>query len=247
MKILEFMSVNKTFGKTRALSDLTLEIFKNDCVGIFGPNGAGKSTLVNMICGILPPDSGYLLFRSDDIYKKGFRWNSSLGMVRENNDLFEYLTVRENIMFCAELNRITGKEAAKRTDELLELFGLAGFSDTLAGEASQGTRKKTAIASSLVFSPEILLLDESFNGLDTVSADAFEHTIKKRKDMTVIITSHSLNEAEKIISRAVFITNGVKQDESGMDAIERDYGSLEARYLEINSTKRRSEELCGWI
>ena len=100
MKILEFISVNKTFGKTAAVSDLSLKIDRNECVGFFGPNGAGKSTFVNMICGIVPPTSGTILYKGNDIYKKGFRWNASLGMVREKNDLFEYLTVKENILFC---------------------------------------------------------------------------------------------------------------------------------------------------
>ncbi len=247
MKMLEFLSVSKFFGKTAAVSDLSLKIFKNECAGIFGPNGAGKSTFVNMICGIIVPDTGTIFFKGTDICKRGFRWNSSLGMVRENNDLFEYLTVRENILFCAKLNNIQAAEAEKRTEELLELFGLSEFSDTPAKEASQGTRKKTAISSSLVYSPEVLLLDESFNGLDTVSADAFGHIISRRKNMTVIITSHSLNEAEKIISRAVFLTNGRKQEDSDMQSIAENCGNLETRYLQINKSDRKSGDLCKWI
>ncbi|MBN1647673.1 MAG: ABC transporter ATP-binding protein [Spirochaetales bacterium] len=231
MELLECSSLSKSFGSKTVLAGFSFSVKKNECIGLFGTNGAGKSTLVNIICGLLRPDTGMIQFNGNDTQDPRFRWNSSLGIVLENCGLFEYLNIREHILFCAQLHNIPGETAEQRTNELLDILDLERFSSTLLCESSQGMRKKTAIASALVHSPELLVLDEALNGLDTRSVSAFRSILEYRKNTAVLITSHSLSDAEKMIDRSIIISDGRKLDDSPVEYILRNGSSLEEHYL----------------
>ena len=246
MAFLECKDLTKIYGKKTVLDGFDMDLHPGECLGLFGPNGAGKSTLVNLICGIVKPDRGSVEFKGKAVADRDFRWDSSLGMVLEIQDLFEYLTIKEHLLFCASLHAMDEKEANMRCDELLEFTDLKDNSATLVGECSQGMRKKTAIASSIIHGPEVLLLDEAFNGLDTVSSSDFRELLNKRKNRSIIITSHSLSDMEKIVDRAIILDKGQKKDDSALNDILQKSSDLESHYLSLTGHSAAAGA-CEWF
>lgn len=247
MELFQCKELTKKFGLKTVLNDFSFSVKQNECLGIFGPNGAGKSTLINIICGVLKADKGEIIFNSKNIFDPKFRWLSSIGMVLEEESMFDYLSLRQHLLFCAELHKLSKSDAEKRIDELLEYLDLTDLSSTLVREASQGMKKKTAIASALIHHPDLLLLDEAFNGLDTVTMYRVKELLQRRTKTAVIITSHSLNDAEQFIDRAVLINSGKMVDNKSLQTILTENKSLESYYLKTISNSPVREELCTWL
>ena len=156
---------------------MPLSIGRGEIVG-FWSDGAGKSTTIAMLTGLLTPSRGEILWEGNSIFGRMREWRRALGVVLEDVSLFEYLSVREHLHLTARLAGLD-EISGRRAGELIDLFQLRGFEETLASEASQGTRKKLAFALSLVHSPRILLLDEALNGIDAVTVSRIKGLLRR--------------------------------------------------------------------
>jgi ABC-2 type transport system ATP-binding protein len=225
---------------------VSLAVRRGEILGLLGPNGAGKSTTLGMICGLVTPTSGGILWEGTPLDGRSAAWKRSIGIVLEELSLFEHLTVREHLLLMGRLYGLPPAGAARRAAELLDFLRLAEFSDTLAGQASQGTRKKLAFGLALLHSPRVLLLDEAFNGIDAVVVKDLKDLLLSlaRRGVTVILSSHVLDAAETLIDRCVIMKAGRIGRDQGMRDIRAAGMSLEQAYLEtVSGPGERAPEL----
>jgi ABC-2 type transport system ATP-binding protein len=242
-------SLSKSYGKREAVRGISLAVPRGQIVGLLGPNGAGKSTTIAMLTGLLTPSSGGILWEGSSIFTRMRQWRRALGVVLEDLSLFEYLSVREHLHLTARLAGLDEKDTHRRADELIEFFQLGGFEETLASEASQGTRKKLAFALGLVHAPRILLLDEALNGIDAVTVSRIKILLRRLAGLgvTIIMSSHVLDSVETIIDRAVIVDAGRAALDTPMDAIRAAGRSLEQVYTETLLGVRAEAPVLSWL
>jgi ABC-2 type transport system ATP-binding protein len=176
-------------------------------------------------------------------------WKRNTGIVLEELALFEYLSIRDNIIFTAELYGFKKPEAEKRTEEILEFFNLKDKRDTLIIESSHGMRKKTAFALSLIHNPKILFLDEAFTGIDAVTIKRIKGLLYslKKKGALVFISSHILDSIEPIIDKCIIINNGSVILNTEISEICKQGKTLENVYTEIIAGKSVPGPVLSWF
>ena len=241
-------SLSKSYGKREAVRGISCAIPRGGIVGLLGPNGAGKSTTIAMLTGLLTPSAGRILWEGISIFTRMREWRRALGVVLEDLSLFEYLSVREHLHLTARLSGLDETETLRRAEELIEFFQLGDFGETLASEASQGTRKKLAFALGLVHAPRILLLDEALNGIDAVTVSRIKDLLRRlsRQGVTIIMSSHVLDSAETIIDRCVIVDAGRVALDTHMEAIRATGRSLEQVYTETIGAREAVPEMT-WL
>jgi ABC-2 type transport system ATP-binding protein len=246
---IELRDLAKSFAKREAVRGISARFAKGEIIGLLGPNGAGKSTTMTMLAGLTRPTSGDILWEGRSIAANLRQWRRRIGIVLEELSLFEYLGVREHLTLVGRLSGLSQKEAGKRTDELSALFQLGPAADTIASEASHGTRKKLALALSLIHDPDVLLLDEALNGIDAVSARDAKDLLRRlaRSGRTIILSSHVLDAIEPLIDRCLIVEEGRIVRDDSMGRIRESGKSLEQTYVEaIRGVEARSAEL-SWL
>lgn len=203
---ISVVGLSKSYGKSVALDNVSLVVASGACAGLVGANGAGKSTLMSCLGSQVLPGAGRI-----DVC--GYRHNTSagkraLGFVPEQPDLFRMLTVRDHMEFTARLYRLTDWQG--RAQELLESFGLLAFEGSSGALLSQGTRRKTALAMTLLRGASVVLLDEPFNGLDPQAQQELREQIGglRESGTTVVISSHRLQELEHLADTFLFLRDG---------------------------------------
>jgi len=191
-----------SYGDNKAVNDITFKVKKGEIVGFLGPNGAGKSTTIKMLTGQLRQQSGSISVLGKDPSTV----KQSIGVCFERTNLYEQMTVRENLDFFARLFFIKHFKA----DHLLNRVGLGNRMDEKVSKLSKGLKQRLMIARALVNDPQILFLDEPTDGLDPVSAEAVRNIIldEKAQGHSVFLTTHDMFEAEKLADNIVFINNG---------------------------------------
>ncbi len=242
-------SLSKSYGRHEAVRGISLAIPRGEIVGLLGPNGAGKSTTISMLTGLLTPSGGGILWEGASIFSRMREWRRALGVVLEDLSLFEYLSVREHLLLTARLAGVEEKETRRRAGELIDFFQLGGFEETLASEASQGTRKKLAFALGLVHSPRVLLLDEALNGIDAVTVSRIKGLLRKlaQQGITIIISSHVLDSVETVIDRCVIVDAGRIALDTTMEAIRATGRSLEQAYTETLLGAQVKAPVLSWL
>lgn len=208
--ILKTKSLTKRFRKKIAVDSVNMEIKKGDIYGFIGKNGAGKTTLIRTVAGLAAPTSGSIeLFGSKDLNKG----RKKMGAVIESPALYPYFTARQNLEF---QKKLLGNDKNIDIDELLNIVGLKDTGRKKAKEFSLGMKQRLAIAIALVGNPEFLILDEPINGLDPAGVkdvrDMILH-LNKNLGITVLISSHILEELSKIATRYGVISDGVLVDQ----------------------------------
>ena len=206
---IETFALTRRFGAQAAVDGVDLRVPRGSFYGFLGENGAGKSTTISMLTGVLAPTSGSLRVLglapgSDDLKRR-------IGVVPDGLLLFDRLTGREHLVFVARLFGLTRDEAFRRTDELLEAMELSGDARKLVADYSFGMRKKLALAASLIHGPELLFLDEPFEGVDAVakaSLTALLADLVRRRRLTVFLTSHVLEVVERLCDHVGVIHRG---------------------------------------
>jgi ABC-2 type transport system ATP-binding protein len=231
---VELRDLAKNYGKIAAVRGISLRIRAGEIVGLLGPNGAGKSTTISMLAGLLTPTSGDILLDGLSVLGRLPAWRKSIGVVLEELALFEYLSVREHLSFVGRLYGLSPAETGRRAAELLDFFQLEPFAETVAIEASQGTRKKLAFALALIHSPRLLLLDEALNGIDAVVVRDIKELLRRlsARGTAVVLSSHVLEAAETLVSRSVIVAEGCIVRDDPIDAIRASGKSLEELYTE---------------
>ena len=194
--MLEAENLGKSFGDTKAVNDLSLKVEKGEIVGLLGPNGAGKTTTMQMLSGLMKPDSGKI--SAEKPVKK------SVSVVFQEVEYSSKLKVREFLQMMAVLN-----ENGESTDEIIEAVGLEKYSDSMVPDLSGGNKKKVNIASGLLKDPEYLLLDEPNSGLDPRARKDVRDMISGfKEDVGILVSTHSMDEAEKLCDRVIIIEDG---------------------------------------
>ncbi|MCP5103369.1 MAG: ABC transporter ATP-binding protein [bacterium] len=206
--VIKITDLKKTFGDLTAVDGLSLEIYKGEIFGFLGPNGAGKTTSINMICGLSRPTEGKISFFGNTVTNKD-EIKTHIGICPQENIFWPKLTCSEQLVFMAEMYDITGKTAKKRTAELLEMMGLEEKADVLASKLSGGMKRRLNICLALIHDPQILILDEPEAGLDPQSRILVRNFIKNlAKEKTVILTTHNMDEADRLADRIAIIDHG---------------------------------------
>jgi ABC-2 type transport system ATP-binding protein len=203
-------NLTKKFGNLVAVDHINLDIRKGEIFGLLGPNGAGKTTTIRMLCTLLEPTEGTAKVVGYDIRKQPAEVRRNIGVVSEGVDLYGDLTARENLVLFGKLFGVPRSILMKKIDDLLGFIGLTDRADDLVSTFSTGMRKKTLIISSLIHSPKLLYLDEVTSGLDPQTAVSVRDLTRQLREqgITVIWTTHYLDEPEKICDRIGIIYDG---------------------------------------
>jgi len=208
---IETFALTKRYGKIPALDQLNLKIEPGEVFGLLGPNGAGKTTAISMLCTVNSPTSGTALVNGYDIRKQAGKVRRSIGIVFQDPSIDDRLTGRENMMLHAILYDISDQAAKKRIAVLLDLVGLTDRADSLMKTYSGGMRRRLELARGLLHSPRVLFLDEPTLGLDPQTRQHLWSHIEdlaRQSNITVILTTHYMEEAERLCSRVGIIDSG---------------------------------------
>lgn len=207
--ILELKNISYSYhslnGETRALKDISFGVREGEFIAIVGPSGCGKSTLLSIIAGILPPESGTILFNNPD----GSLQYPKVGYMLQRDHLFEWRTVYRNVTLGLELHHMLTPDRLQKVDRLLTEYGLDKFRDKRPSELSGGMKQRAALIRTLALEPQLLLLDEPFSALDyqtrlMVSADICR--LIRAAGKTMIIITHDLSEAISLADRIIVLS-----------------------------------------
>ena len=219
-EILKITNVSKSFGKIKAVDDISFKVKKGEMFAYLGVNGAGKSTTISMICGTLSMDSGNILVCGEDININSNLIKNKIGVVFQNSVLDQTLNVYDNLKYRASLYNITGEDFKKRFKELSDMFELEEIKNQKVMNLSGGQRRRVDIARAIIHNPEFLILDEPTTGLDPNTRKKLWNIIKglrERNGLTVFLTTHYMEEAADadfiiIIEKGKIITEGTPLD-----------------------------------
>jgi ABC-2 type transport system ATP-binding protein len=205
----------KRFGDFKALCGLDLTIERGAFFALLGPNGAGKSTTISVLTGIYAPDGGSVEILGLDARAHALDVKSRIGVVPEELSLFERLTGRQYLTFCGRMYGLSKDSAAARAEELLVLTDLTAKGGTLVAEYSKGMRRRLAIAAALIHGPELVFLDEPFEGIDILAAGVIRELLSElsRRGVTLLLTTHVLEIADRLATHAGVISEGKTLDQ----------------------------------
>jgi ABC-type multidrug transport system ATPase subunit len=209
--VIEVDGLVRKLGDSRVLDGLSFVVPPGSITGFLGPNGAGKTTTMRVLSTLLRPTEGRVLIAGHDVVTEALEVRRVIGLVTEEPSLLDRLTVREQLDFSARAYELGPAAIAQRIDLLVDLLGLADGIDKRAGALSKGNRQKAALARALVHDPPVLLLDEPTANLDIV-AQAGMQELLQRSDVvggkTVFLSTHVLDEAERLCDHVVGIVGG---------------------------------------
>ena len=211
MAAIDVERIVKRFGDFTAVNDVTFAVEQGEIFGLLGPNGAGKSTLIRILTTLLPPTSGTARVGGFDIVARATDVRRTIGVIPQAMTSDLELTVRENLLIHAKLYGVRREKRRRLIDELLEAVELTDWADTPVKKLSGGMRRRAEIARGLVHEPRIFFLDEPTTGLDPVSRAAvweMLERIKARRDLTVLLTTHYMDEADKLCDRIAIVDHG---------------------------------------
>ncbi|MEN2998443.1 MAG: ABC transporter ATP-binding protein [Brevinematia bacterium] len=216
MSVINIERLNKNYPNVQALKEVSISIRKGECVGFLGPNGAGKTTLVKAIVGLIKVDSGEITVMNMSIRTKLREAKKYIGVVPQENNLDNDISVFENLVLYGELFGIPRRVLKRRAMELLKEFGIMDKANDRVEHLSGGMKRKLMIARALMNNPEIVILDEPTVGLDPeVRKNIWDKIVSlKEENRTIILTTHYLEEAQALCDR-VFIMNKGEIIESG--------------------------------
>lgn len=207
--VLETKNLTKRFGDVTAVDDLNLQVYEGEVFGFLGPNGAGKTTSINMICGLLKPDSGCVTLHGSSLNGRDRAIRRIVGVCPQDIVLWERLTCLEQMTFIGRMYGLSRDEARRRVDRLLDVLDLSEKRDQQARTLSGGLQRRLNLAMALVHDPEIVVLDEPEAGLDPQSRVKVRDYIQSlAREKTIILTTHNMDEAERLADRVAIIDHG---------------------------------------
>ena len=213
MSILQVYGLVKSFGRRRVVDGVDFEVEEREIVGLLGPNGAGKTTCFRMTCGMIEPDAGSVHLGGQDatrwpMYRRAAE--GGMGYLAQESSVFRKLTVEQNLLGVMEMLGMDRKARYRRTEELLDQFGIAKLRKSRAMSLSGGERRRLEIARSLVSEPRVILLDEPFTGIDPVTIVTIQEIVRNLRDqgISILITDHQVRETLQITDRSYVIRTG---------------------------------------
>lgn len=259
---VETSALTRRFNDFVAVDNLNLTVRKGSFFGFLGPNGAGKSTTIKMLTGLLAPTSGGIRVLDQDLAQKPLEVKRRIGVVPEDLNLFERLTGPEMLAFTGRMYGLQKSEIATRSPELLDLMELRGEPRKLIVEYSHGMKKKLSLACALIHGPEILFLDEPFEGVDAIASRTLKDLLSRltARGLTVFLTSHVLEIVERLCSDIAIIAQGKLLAAGSLDELRKGIQlegdaqhsgpiSLEEYFIHIVGGERSGsdEELLQWL
>ncbi|HEY5883573.1 MAG TPA: ABC transporter ATP-binding protein [Pyrinomonadaceae bacterium] len=240
-------NLTKKFGDLIAVRDLELQIPKGTLFGFLGPNGSGKSTTVKMLTGILQPTRGEILIGGHSISSSPVEVKRKIGVLPEDLALFDSLSILEHLLMAGPVYGLAHKETVRRAEQLLGNLDLWNSRHTFVDEASTGMKKKCALAMALIHNPEVLFLDEPFEGIDPVSSRNIKDLLLQMvgKGVTVFLTSHILEVVERLVQSFAILVNGQIVCSQTVDETLRSGDTLEDLFFK-HVVRGKIEEL-EWI
>jgi ABC-2 type transport system ATP-binding protein len=239
--VLQTEGLTKHYGSLTAVKNLTLAVYEGEVFGFLGPNGAGKTTSISMMCGLLKPDAGRALVHGVPITGGDADVRARVGVCPQNIVVWERLTCIEQLQFIGEMYGVAGQEARRHGERLLEELDLTDKQDKQARTLSGGMQRRLNLALALVHDPDILALDEPEAGLDPQSRIKVREYIKSlARKKTVILTTHNMDEADRMADRVAVIDHGELLVLDTPEALKRSVG--EGDVLEISLNGQAGDE-----
>ncbi|EEF58920.1 ABC transporter ATP-binding protein [Pedosphaera parvula] len=247
---IETRGLTRRFGNVCAVDALDLQVERGRFYGFLGPNGAGKSTTIKMLTGLLAPTSGAITILGQDVSDtaKAREVKRHIGVVPENLALFDNLTAREYLTFIGRMYLLPPTIVRERSQELLTMMNLEGEEKKLTMEYSHGMKKKLALAAALIPNPELLFLDEPFEGVDAVASRVLRDILKRvvERGATVFLTSHVLEIVEKLCTEVGVIAKGRLVYQGSMAQV-RESGTLEETFIKAVGGDEHESQKLSWL
>jgi ABC-2 type transport system ATP-binding protein len=208
--VVEVSALRRDFGSLAAVDGIDLTVQRGQFLGFLGPNGAGKSTTIKMLTGLLQPTSGSIRILGLDLATDAVEIKRRIGVVPEGLALFERLTGNQLLNFVGRMYGLNRDTAAARSAELLDFMDLSSAADSLVADYSHGMKKKIAMSAAVIHRPEILFLDEPFEGVDAIAALTLKKMLQRfiEHGGTIFLTSHVLEVVERLCSHIAIIRSG---------------------------------------
>ncbi len=234
-------NLTKYYGSFCAVNNLSFQVGKGEIFGFLGINGAGKTTTLRMLTGILQPSSGNIFLGKYNLAKDPIHAKQIVGYIPDRPYLYNKLSAREFLYFCAELYNVPVKEIDYRIDALLEEYSLKDWQNELVESYSHGMKQRLATCAALIHKPEILIIDEPMVGLDPHGAKMLKDALRRYSEAgtTILLSTHSLNVAEElanrlgIIHRGQLIATGTLNEIKELSATKEE--RLESLFLELTT------------
>ena len=244
----------RVFGQKMAVNHLNLTVQRGEFYGFLGPNGAGKSTTIKMMVGLLRPTSGSVWVGGVDVWKDPLRARSLMGVLPEVLNIYERLSGREFLVFAGHMYGIPAGDIRRRAEDLLQVLTLIDDADKLIVDYSVGMRKKIALAAALIHRPEVIFLDEPFEGIDPISSRVIRDILREltQRGTTVFFSSHIMEVVERLCTRVGIINQGTLVAEGTLQELrERASGeekdaTLEDLFLNIVGVRSEHQNL-SWL
>ncbi len=243
---IRIQSVTKRFGPLVAVSDVSLEVPEGTFLGLLGRNGAGKSTLIKMITGLMKPTQGEIHVLGEKVSMTSLDIKRRIGVTPQGMAMIDGLTGAQYLRLIGRLYGLEDDVIDERRKELFDVLELEPESRTLIGDYSYGMQKKTALCAALIHGPELLLLDEPFEGVDPVTVRVIKDLLLglNRKGTTLVLTSHALDLVETLCPVLAIIDGGKVLASGTIEALKAAHGegdSLEQIFLELTGGGRKGE------
>ena len=226
--------VNKFYGKQQALADVSFTLKKGEVVGFLGPNGAGKSTLMKIICCYLQQDSGKVQVCNLDTQEQDLKVKAKIGYLPEHNPLYTDMYIKEYLSFVGQMYKV--ENLNNRIAEIIQQTGLTPEQSKKIGQLSKGFKQRVGLAAALIHNPEILILDEPTTGLDPNQLVEIRNLIKEvGKDKTVLLSTHIMQEVDKMCNRVVIINKGKIVDDQLISNYQKNNIDLEEHFRKLTA------------
>lgn len=224
----------KTFGKKVAVDNLSLDIPAGSFYGLVGPNGAGKTTTIKMLTGLLMPDAGSASIFGNDVWSDVNRAKRAIGLMPQADEIFKTITGLQLLTYAGMLRDMSRAESVKRANDLLSAFDLTEAANTIVSDYSTGMTKKICLATAMIHSPRVLVLDEPFEAVDPVSSANLKDILAEYVSTggTVIISSHVMELVEKMCSHVAIINEGHVAASGTLEEVAQGK-DLEDRFMEL--------------
>jgi ABC-2 type transport system ATP-binding protein len=244
---LEVKDLVRVYGNLTAVDHLSLQVREGEVFGFLGPNGAGKTTSIRMMCGLLKPTSGEVYIHDRPVFATpGRTLRTRVGICPQENILWNKLTCKEQLVFSARMYSVPRPLARSRADHLLQVMGLGHKRNKLAGTLSGGLKRRMNVIMAMMHDPEILVFDEPEAGLDPQSRVLVRDFISETaRSKTVIVTTHNMDEAERIATRVAIIDSGKLLQLDTPDNLKRSIGRgdvMELKFQAAAPTQMKQSE-----
>lgn len=226
--------INKSYGNEKALINISFNVNKGEIVGFLGPNGAGKSTLMKIICGYLKQDSGSISICNLDKEENIILIKSKIGYLSEKNPLYLDMFTKEYLTFIGNIYKINNLDI--RISEIIQKTGLGLEQHKKINELSKGFKQRVGLAAAMIHNPDVLILDEPTTGLDPNQLDEIRDLISEfGKEKTVLLSTHIMQEVNKICSRVIIINKGKIADDKLISDLKKNNIELEDHFRKLTS------------